>query len=286
MRDGAVESIVARCLVDPGFLASLRRGDDVLAPYGLDDDERAALRTADFERIRNFSGFIGKVQHNHLWESFPGTRRLLEDHGVEIDVFAGFREEQLRLRRTSDRAARTLAFVDFLERLVAISPESGDGIPGLSDVLRHERFCWEIARERGQHGRGERRPSAPPAALPWPELRRRIPVALGGHRVGVFRRDPCVATERARAGQALQAPAAPFVLLYRADPHRGSLQILEIDPTSASVLEQVNGLRSVRTVIERARRSGRLGVPPSGFREFFEAAASEGLLELRKRAPS
>ena len=139
---GVVEAIVARCLVEPAFLEAVRAdAAGALAAYALDDVDRAAFRSADLGRLRQFSGFIGKVQHNFLWESFPATRRLLRRHGIELEVFARYRGLQLAPQaRAATQDEKIRRFLSFLEDDLA-----GSGrYPALHMVMRHERALWEI----------------------------------------------------------------------------------------------------------------------------------------------
>lgn len=142
-----INSFVARCLLDPGYLDRLARNPhDEIAALPVSTGTRTAIAGLDFERVRLFAGFISKVQHNDLWDDFPCTRSLLRYYRVELATFADYRAHHLELARAGKptRAAKTEAFLDFLESRLRrpVGPE----YPGLLDVLTHERLHWEVTR--------------------------------------------------------------------------------------------------------------------------------------------
>src|SRR6267154_5764364 len=146
---GGVESILARSLVEPDFLEALivdPKGS--LSSYSLDETAKGEFLNADFARIRAFSGFISKVQHNYLWESFPATRKLLTFFGVEIDLFSRYRRIQLSQRRKGEeRRESILRFIEFLE--VELKSKRGWQFRLMLELLKHERVTWETRLSLG-----------------------------------------------------------------------------------------------------------------------------------------
>jgi hypothetical protein len=279
--DHAIEAVLARCLVEPAFLEAMR--DDsaaALNPYGLDPEAEASIRTSDFGRIRRFSGFIGKVQHNHLWDSFPATRSLLCFYGIELDVFADYRSVQLSPEvRTADRDGRTRCFLEFLENHPAAREYAG-----IAEVLRHERALWEVrmacsavTRQDSSSLRGE-----DISSLGWREFLRLVPRPPGPVRIASFAFDPALLAAQVCAGEFRGSPpaAGARVLAYIGERHTAQLRVLEIDALTALVLSKLDGRRRVRAVIAAVRHAGVANAPPLAFRDFFESAAASGLIQL------
>ena len=277
---GAIEEIVARCLVDPAFLDSVRADpDSALAAYPLDAQARAAFRTADLARLRQFSGFIGKIQHNFLWDSFPATRQLLRRHGIEHEVFAHYRRLQLAPgSRAAALPEKVRLFLSFLEGYLV----EGGRHPSLQAVMRHERAVWEVrqaAATRPQARASVREVSF--AGLPWRRFARLVPVINGPLRIEAFDRDPVALTARVLEGRAeTRARRGARLLVYWADPATQQLRTLAVESLPALMLSLVDGARSVGAVVAATRRRTLADAPPSAFRPFFEDSARTGLLCL------
>jgi hypothetical protein len=155
-----VQEILARCLTEPPFLDRLIADQEsALVEYSLDSKTLAAFAGVDLGRLRRFSGFIGKVQHNYLWDHFPATRLLLQRYHVEIEAFAEYRaiqlSPQLRAERPSEKIRR---FATYLSSYARRCPN----FAGLSTVIGFERACWELRclrlRDFRTVGRKSRRP--------------------------------------------------------------------------------------------------------------------------------
>jgi len=114
MTTDVVNTIVARCLLEPGYLERFERDPRAeVAHLDLDESARHELSSLDCRRVRRFGGFISKVQHNDLWDSFPYTRALLKLYGAELDTFAAYRGQHLELVRAGrpSRERRTKSFL-------------------------------------------------------------------------------------------------------------------------------------------------------------------------------
>jgi hypothetical protein len=276
---GVVEEIVARCLVEPAFLDAVRADPaGALAAYDLADSDRAAFQAADFGRLRQFSGFIGKVQHNFLWESFPATRRLLRRHGIELEVFARYRGLQLEPEtRAAGQDEKIRRFLSFLEDYL-----DGSGrYPALQTVMRHERAVWEI-----------RRAASPPAArckglrtkalarLPWREFARLVPGVNGVLRIETFNCDPVALTARVLEDRPSRLRRRPRLMVYWLDRSTARLRTLAVETLPALLLSQVDGRRPIGAIVSVIRRRSLAEAPSSAFRPFFEDAARDGLISL------
>ena len=273
-----IEPILARLLLEPTFLAAMRAdAAAALRDYPADDRLLAELAGTDLERIRLFSGFIGKVQHNDLWDLFPASRHLLRYHGLELEAFAEYRRIQLSASRdASDRAARIRSFLDFLEPYVAVRKP-----PALAEVLRHERALWEV-RTAMEDSADARALDASGSALPWRDMLARVPRVLGPLRIHPFPCDPARLAAAVCAGRYHgRAPRRRSqILAYWGDRHTARLRVLRLDALTAMVLSQTDGRRTMRAVIGAARRRGLSEAPPRAFRPFFADAVRCGLIHL------
>ncbi|MFI1400582.1 hypothetical protein [Streptomyces sp. NPDC020681] len=279
--NAAVSSVVARCLLDPGYLDRLTQSpDDELAELPVDAETRVAIAGLDFERVRLFAGFISKVQHNDLWDNFPGTRALLKYCGAELATFADYRAQHLELGRAAkpSRAAKTLAFLDFLESRLR-SPDAPE-YPGLLDVLTHERLHWEVTEsvlERRLPIQG--RPAPGPVRMDTAD--RRAVVAWDAVRVAVLSYDPLEVKARLRnGGQALSDLSPKAVCLCYWGRHSlGRVSVLTVDPPTAAVLAAVDDGRPVHEVLD-ASQTLLPEADRSDLARILDAAAQQGLVRL------
>lgn len=287
MTEGTVEAMIAKCLLEPAFLDALRAdATNALAAYGLDEDIRGQMAGADFEKIGRFAGFIGKVQHNHLWESFPCTRHLLRFYRIEGDVFTAFRPQQLAQAGEANRDDRIRRFVAFLDAFVAARAAIGLDYPGVAELLRHELNVWELGLAESVPGPG---PAIAPTFLsdmPWGRFKRLVPKRNGPLRISAFAADPVAIQGLVKDGSF--DGALPFkqrmVLLYWIDRTSAAMKLLQLDDLSGLVLSGVDDRRSVRAVIDRARHPSLMEVSPLAFRDLFEEAVRLGFLSLVNRS--
>ena len=268
-----VESLIARCLVDADFLRDA--GADpakAAANRNLPPDASADLEALDVARVRQFAGFITKVQHNHLWESTPYTRALLKHCGAEIETFASYHGRHLQLRaQHASRVEKDDAFFAFLDEYAA----SRNELRGLRDILRHERILLEL--ERLRPGLAE----TPPVATRTP-FATRVPVVRGALLVACFDCHPLeIAATISRGALASDGIAQRRVTLaYSAQSPTRHLVILEVDDLTAVVLTAIDGERSVRAVTEHVTGGTATDALVSRLRPVFDAATSAGLLNL------
>jgi hypothetical protein len=284
VKSGEIESIVARSLLDPGFLEGLRhQPSQVLAGYVLPPEARRELEASDWDKVRDFAGFIGKVQHNYLWELFPFTRWLLTCYGIDHAVFADYRATQLSsTARLRDRATRALAFLDFLSvwlKRVRLAPRRGSI---LLDVIEHERATCEVRRAAGPppHPTTE----ADVSDLAWPTFQRVVLEPAGHVQVHRFRNNPLGIVESIAAGQFEGTARAErrVVLTYWFDGVAQQVRVASIDEIAALLLRCIDGRRSVRAVIAAARRT--LDMRPVQMRPLLETVVGLGIVRLRVEA--
>lgn len=280
--DSSIEEILARALTEPSFLAELI--DDceaALKPYRIDPEIRSAFSKTNFQQLRRFSGFIGKVQHNYLWDSFPATRRLLQWYKLELDVFAGYRPVQLSSElRAKAQPEKIRRFATYLLQYTNDRPE----LDGLAAVIRYERACWELREAAATH-RMISELSADTGDMSWSEFQRLVPAPIGPLRIERFDCNPAslaasVLNETFMGYR--KENARLFLLLH--DPRKMLLRILEVEELQALLLSYIDGKRSVRAVIEAARRQALAAAPPRAFRSFFHEATMDGFIALQRAA--
>jgi hypothetical protein len=260
-----MEALIARCLTDPCFLESAIEDPATVSSH-LNETLRASALQMDFQKLWQFSGFIGKVQHNYLWEHFPMTRRLLWKLSIEHDVFGKYRKVQLSPSHGMlDRPSKVRRFAVFLDDYTA----DAEDLP-LRSVFLHERIVWEL-RTAGDGPVSQAGESK--TIRTWAEFARMVPAIASNVRVASFAYDPLRAAPNMRRKRT--------TLAYAKDSD-GEVRVLVPDPLSAVVLSAVDGGRSVRSLIARVRRASFREIPPSAFRPLFEQAASAGLIHWKE----
>ena len=286
MTDGIVEQVIARCLVEPGFAEALRSEPlKTLSVYSSDSAIQRSFASADIQKILRFSGFINKIQHNHLWEYFPATRQLLRYYGIELDIFTAYRPLQLSMNlKASSLDDKTRSFLDFLEQFMR-PQESQRRYPGLTQILIHERSIWEISRTPSPSQDDLNGNAVLPHQLTsfkWSKFKRLRAGLNGPLRVCSFEIDPEETIGRIREGRfdgkVNRIETALF--LYQHDRERKSVVVQRPDRLTIDLLSRINAKRSVFGVISSIRRSGLTEIPPIAFREFFTEAAVAGVIKL------
>jgi len=275
-------SVLARCLVDATFL------NDV-AVHGwskLDrimDDPRTTREfdALDLARVRHFSGFITRVQHNFLWEAFPGTIGLLRRYGIELRVFARYAANHQRLRaRDAPQPERVKAFAAFLRSYL----EDAGPRPyaGLKDVLEYELAIWVLRRSAvSSVPAGDKTAWMTIPLAAWRNLvpGLRFPVALCAHTT-----DPIATLEWLERGT--RVPAATQdggqLRLYWRSAER-DVRMADVDPGVGALVQAIDGRRSARAAFQRAAASLDWELAVALGRAGFAALSAAGLLTVRRR---
>jgi len=275
---GEIESILARSLLDPGFLDGLRQQPgQALAAYALAPEARRELETSDWNKVRGFSGFIEKVQHNYLWELFPFTRWLLTYYGIDHVVFADYRATQLSSAAgVRDRATRASDFLDFVSVWIRRDRRRQRSCSMLLDVMQHERATSEVRLATPHHVR--KTEPADLSRIPWPAFQRLVLAPAGQVRVHRFRDNPLRIVDSIGAGQfeGASRSARSVVLTYWFDSEAQQVRVAAIDAIAAVLLRGVDGRRSVRAVLATARRT--LEVRPVEVRPLLETVVTLGIV--------
>lgn len=286
MDSEVVISILARCLLDTTFLQRVACDPaSALADYPLDERSQADFLQLDVERVRNFAGFIAKVQHSYLWEAFPYTRALLKLYQIEIAVFVEYLPTHQRIH--AEGAAREQKIASFVAFLHAYIDARGDArFPALRDLLTHERLLWELSQALGAGGAVAAPLAA--AALDARQVDRLVPVVRGALRLGRFDYDPAQVIAGLREGLTDLSPleARRRWLGYWAASAAGQPHVFELDDLAAALLSLVDGRGSIGTIIARVRERLPPGVRPAQLRPVFHAAFAQGLLSAGAARPS
>jgi hypothetical protein len=243
LNDAQVHLVLARCLVDPGFLQCIENGEATdLA--GLDESTMRQFR-AVAPQIRKYAGLIATVQNNGLWQYIPATRILLKRYNLDLKTFVAFREQHQanRARGGISRDSITQTFFSFLESLVSTNPEYRR--PMLPEVFGHERQVWEMQRL-----------AVPPVAS-TPSLSRSAvgamrPVINGLLRLAKYPIDPIGAAERLVAGEPDVPDPAATTIGYWRDPGDHTLTILTMTEATADLLLHVDGRTTIDELVASA----------------------------------
>jgi hypothetical protein len=266
--------MIARCLTEPRYLESLIV------------KQRDPAILLELRRMRLFGAFISKVQHNHLWDNFPATRKLMQQFGIEFDLFLAYRMENLNHRpHRIHRDAKITRFVRFLDRTLTRSRYRRFSL--LADVFRHERNIWELSSEKcssvsaSENKEGNTSLHRDLAAMNWPTFRELIPSFRGHFRLEQFGHDPLrtIATLRATTSSLNRGRRSSFTLGYwkLTDSHPS---VLKLDAYQGAILSKINGTRRIREIIGRVRTGVLRKAAPLQFRGFFEQAKAAGLISL------
>ena len=284
MSSPVIMSILARCLLDPAFLARFDKDPMGAADeYSLDEQTRSELIELKIDRLRNFGGFITKVQHHYLWKSFPKTLSLLTHYGIELKVFAAYRSivQQSRDSYRVTQDEKIERFLNFLEGFL----ESKDGAQyvGVREVLIHEKVRWEIELMSF-----EGKPSRPQhlvsdlSTLTSRQFDRLVPSVRGMLRIYEFNYNPLEIISSLSDGEFKPDQITPYqrVFAYWIDSATNELRVLELEPVTSVLLSQVDGHRSIRAIIRRVASKFAGGIKLSQLRPFFRDASDAGLLNF------
>jgi hypothetical protein len=272
--------------MEPDFLDRVTADtESTLSSYGLDESARAAFIAFDFSRIRNLGGFIAKVQHNYLWESFPGTLNLLKLTGLEIPVFSSYNRihQRLRAEGSASRDEKIRRFLDYLDEDLSHRCENNVAI--LRAVLAHEEIMWRLAADIS-----EIKAAAPEPAVRGPGelLAQRtdqrdaiVPSICGRLEVREFEFDPVAALSELERGTIDLPSIAPSSqhLGYWVVPSTRQIRVLNLGYETAVLLSEINGRQPVPAIIERTISVLGANISPDDIRSFLESAVREGLLQ-------
>src|SRR5262245_21728495 len=275
-----IQSILARFLMDPAFIESVRANpQEALSEYRLNPSLCTQIGNADLDRIRRFSGFICKVQHNHLWDWFSGTRAMLNYYGIELDVFTRYRPIQLlRKTRMSDANGRIRRFLEFLREHA-----TKQNFPGLLQVLEHEWAIWEVQAAAAARNAARSKVRRANVSSHSSKFRNLYVSLKGVLAIRSFNFDPAIVVNRVRSGEfdGSLPDHRECTFVYLGDAEAGTLRILEIAPLAAIIISEVDGRRRVGSVIDATRRRGLATLPARAFHECFKNLVCNGLIDLQ-----
>lgn len=275
-----INSILARCIVDTAFLNQLASDPAAaLRAYSLDPQIYSDFLKLDVARLRHFAGLVTKVQNNGLWEHFSHTRTLLNYYHLDLEVFTDYRDTHLQNRQAQlSRNQQIERFLSFLQK--RLEPDY-PRFPALREILLHEQLTWQlrISFSTGIHQPTPMRPTDI-SAINYATFVKLIPIKPDLLRIERFSYDPLeiiskLTQEKFNSGALKEKPKW---LGYWADGSSGHLRILELDKHIAVLLREIDGRRSIRSLVRHVMKHSQSGVRPSEFRPFISLALAEGLL--------
>jgi hypothetical protein len=288
--NATVMAVVARSLVDLSFLDALgARSTQVRRELGVGSPTERELAPLRIDRLRRFCGFITRVQHNFLWESFPWTIRALRHYRADLDLFADYSYRAQQLRR--ERAAQETRIWSFLNYLVErLNSSLGQRCPGVADLLRYEEALWTLRSSPGVT-EGNRR-GVLSTRLPFRDALRSVPVSIHPLAIVPHRDEPLQLIERLGGGLPHGSPLTRSDALtpmgqyvYWLDQAEAEVHCARIDAVSALVLAQVDGQRTFRTVIRRVNAATGISIGRRNGRAVLDAFAELALIGFVRSTP-
>jgi hypothetical protein len=248
MTSAAVQQFLARCVVDPPFLQKAREDlEKAISGLDLTSPERRDFLTLDLDRLSTFVGLITKVQNNGLWQTFPQTRLLVDQYGLDLDLFSSYHaQHQCDRADQTGRTNRAQHFAAFFPSWLASIGASR--YPGLLDLFQHERLCFE-QRLALQAETPEAAPNSNVALFDQEEgvVDRLIPKVRDLLLIEFFHHDPgeiihALETDRKALANLREIPR---VLAYWGDRQSFRIRIFEVDPELHGLLGRVDGIHSL-----------------------------------------
>ena len=265
-----------RITADPEF---------TLNGYALDEAARASFIAFDFSRIRNVAGFIAKVQHNYLWESFPGTLNLLKLMGLQIPIFSSYNRTHQRLRAegVTSKHEKIRQFLAYLAGALKHRRETGVAV--LRDVLCHEETMWQVAAKMAELVASDRDDVGVSVdemvahdVDQWDCI---VPAVRGLLVLREFEYDPVAALSDLARGKIDLTSVGPSTqhIGYWGDSATRQLRVLVLGRETSVLLSEIDGLRPMHVVIERTIAALGNDIGPDDLYPFFESAFREGFLQ-------
>lgn len=245
----ALNAVVARCIMDATFASRCVESDaSALAVYRLNEAERSELTPALIGKIRSFAGFICKVQHNDLWESFPFTRALLRFYRLEHEIFCEYASiYQTQRSLPKSRAERRLDFIEFL--ITGFGEDRAARYAGVVDAALHERILEELRAAASDNG-------ATLVKTPVHSGDRcdGIPIIRGLVRLGYFLCDPIAVTGMLRLG-CFDTKTVSYCNSWRCywlEPDNHEVHLVDVEPGIVMLLSAIDGRRTIDQVVAQA----------------------------------
>ena len=281
MSTATVNSIIARCILDPRFLDALASNtEETLKEYALDEQEQRGFLSLDLRRIRYLAGFITKIQNHDVIAEMAQTHTLLRHYDLELPVFSAYRETHQRMRAANPgKREKVRAFVAFLKTYLASLPP--DSAPGLEDILNHEWLMWEASLSAGTQppasGAGSTGETPPERALD--NLDELVPRMNGVFRVGVFEHDPLeIANQIAKSAfDSSRLCKDAGIWGYWGNPGSVPVRLFRLDYGVLTVLQEITGSRTIGEIIRRLTAATKPEITPEEVRSFFVTAFQSGL---------
>jgi hypothetical protein len=256
MNHDHIHAVVARCLVDPKFLAeNLEAADDAFA-------DPAAV-----QRIALFQAFIVKVKHSGVRKALPLVFRLLAAIGEELAFFRYYAPSYLAVRGNGPvpLADQLKLFAEHLTRY--LDTRQGAASAALHELLSHELNLWRMSSEmplREQEGRS--------GALTWRGRMEVIRCATDVPRL-------CAALKAKTFTPTDGFAARDLLLAYWRPRSGGPAQAFEIDELTSLLFSLVDGRRSLDLIGDALSDIGLHDVTTADLKKFYGEMAKRKFLE-------
>lgn len=275
MSHDKIQSLVARCLMDPEFLMATIEHAKAKCDTSrtLDSENRIPdeciaaqlIGLDELERLILFSAFIIKVKHNNLRRTVPLTFQLLAYLNLELDFFARFSAKYLSARVSGPLSTKShlSLFESYLLNYVKLL--SLDESTLIKSIFIHELTLWQLSQGRDAggfcpSGNGVRWEG-------WLRLKRySIDVLSICNKIKL--RDFTSYNYNLGASQ---------VLAYWQPSERTPGSVFIIDELTALILSQLDGQRSVQDIASSLARKGFSGLSIGDLAVFFEEGTLKGL---------
>ncbi len=247
------QTLIAKCLVEPSFLAQVVGAATLAEPPDVDSKFAAVqvLSAEECRRLQLFLGFITKVKHNALRRVLPNTFRLLAYAGLELRFFVHFAEGYATARQAGPLPCAE--HLDLLEPALAkflAETTDAEACALMMEMFEHERMLHELPLG---------------AAADAADTHR----FWNGKCAVVERRFDVVAlAEELKTGHRSASPhRRSNYLLYQAVPADAMTRIREVDMLTALIVSQLLAGRSaaaiaqhVSSTIDRVVSADEIGV--------------------------
>jgi hypothetical protein len=260
MNHDHIHAVVARCLVDPKFLAENLEGtDDALADAGGD--------AAAVQGIALFQAFIVKVKHTGVRNALPSVFRLLSAVAEELAFFRYYAPSYLAVRSKGPLPLGDLIklFAEHLTRYLDTRQDAASA--AFRELLSHEMTLWRMRAEMPPRQQDKRA-----GALTW---RGRMEVARYATDVPRL----CAALKTKTFTPTDSFAARDVSLAYWRSRGGGPAQAFEIDELTSLLFSLVDGRRSLDLIGAALADMGLQDVSTADLKRFYGEMAKREFLE-------
>ena len=258
-----IQSALARAVIDAGYLDTLGKARPGRHPLLTASPDTLA-------RIRNFSAFISRVQHNFLLGEYPLTFRFLQQFRLSGAVFSAYLDIHQRLKKEkASLQQKEESFISFLDGFLQRQTTSRHLL--MRDILSHEAALKKL-RDKN--------------AAPAEKNSRRLPGFTIDHPVHIDGYYEVVAlhcSPESIATASLKIPRygkKEKIYCYWLQPGTSGFDHFEIMPPLLALLQRINGKKTIREIASGGKNSP----PQTGVIQLFQAMYEMGFIYFTKSA--